>query len=93
MIDIYTDGSCCGNGKELNRGGYGVVVVENNKVIKCFGVEEENTTNNRMEMKAILSALKLSREDYKNNTVIIKSDSAYCVNMFNEWIHSWACNG
>lgn len=92
MLEIYTDGSCCGNGKEENIGGYGVVIIDNNEVIDFYGCREENTTNNRMEMKALLYALALTQNKYKDKEIIIKSDSAYCVNMFNEWIHSWASN-
>lgn len=43
-----------------------------------------NTTNNRMELVALLYALDLTQTKYKTEKCIIKSDSAYCVNMFNE---------
>ena len=45
------------------------------------------------ELKAILTALILTQTRYKNQKCIIKSDSAYCVNMLNEWIYNWARNG
>lgn len=93
MIEIFTDGSCCGNGKDKNHGGYGVAVAKDGIICHIYNEQIENTTNNRMEMKALLYALALSQNEYKNQNVIIKSDSAYCVNMFNNWIHSWAGNG
>ena len=42
-----------------------------------------NTTNNRMELTALLYALELTQTKYKDEQCVIKSDSAYCVNMFN----------
>ena len=93
MIEIYTDGSCCGNGKETNVGGFGVVSMCGNLIKDKYGCRYENTTNNRMEMEALLYALDLSQTKYQNDKVIIYSDSAYCVNIFNNWIHSWARNG
>lgn len=53
---------------------------------------EINTTNNRMELTALLQALELTQTKYKKEKCIIKSDSAYCVNMFNDWIYNWNKN-
>ena len=95
MVELYTDGSCCGNGKIDNCGGAGVVVLIEDKDSKAdcridyiWSIEETNTTNNRMELVALLKALELTQTIYKNEKCIIKSDSAYCVNIFNEWIYS-----
>ena len=45
---IYTDGSCLGNGKAVNSGGFGVVVLDNNEnLIYTYNKVSENTTNNR----------------------------------------------
>lgn len=44
----------------------------------------KDTTNNRMEIKGLLKALELSTSVYKNKVCLIYSDSAYCVNMFND---------
>lgn len=46
-----------------------------------------------MELMALLTALELTQTEYKYDQCIIKSDSAYCVNMFNDWIYSWQRNG
>ena len=52
---IYTDGSCCGNGKATNSGGFGVVVLDNDEnLLYTYSKRRENTTNNREELKAIL---------------------------------------
>ena len=51
-----------------------------------------DTTNNRMEIKALISALELVTTKYKEEQCIIYCDSAYCVNMFNNWIYNWAAN-
>lgn len=91
---IYTDGGCSGNGKTENTGGFGVVAIDEEKDELLFVYRKlcENTTNNREELKAILySLLKFGYNTV--NPVIVYSDSAYCVNTFNEWMYSWAKNG
>lgn len=92
MVHIYTDGACRGN---PGPGGYGVVVLDGDIVRHKFCEEsEEDTTNNREEMKAILHAFEWAASNVNpTETVIIYSDSAYCVNMINDWIWNWAKNG
>ncbi len=91
MITIYTDGSCS---KNPGPGGFGVVVVKDNKVIAAYQEKEDNTTNNRMEMKAIIYALETYGTDPSDFTApIVYSDSSYCVNSFTNWIKSWKANG
>lgn len=97
---IYTDGSCCGNGKAVNSGGFGVIVVDNNeKLLFNYNKRSENTTNNREEIKAILySFLNYGVNIYNNSNFnieipIVYSDSNYCVQTFNEWMFNWANNG
>ncbi len=71
-ITIYTDGSCLGN---PGPGGYGVIILKNNEIIKLSGGEKE-TTNNRMEMTAIIEALKYLHENkLSSNDIEIISDS------------------
>lgn len=90
-IEIYTDGSCR---KNPGPGGFGVICFNENKIIQVIKKQNSNiTTNNREELKAILTAFKLSQTKYKNKICIIYSDSAYCVNICNDWIHAWARNG
>ena len=68
---IYTDGSCNGNGKAHNHGGFGVVVVDNDeKLLFNYNKRCENTTNNREEIKAILySFLNYGVNIYNNNSL------------------------
>ena len=97
---IYTDGSCCGNGKAVNSGGFGMIVVDNDeKLLFNYGKRSENTTNNREEIKAILySFLQYGVNIYNNSSFnveipIVYSDSNYCVQTFNEWMFNWANSG
>ena len=99
-IEIYVDGSAKNNGAKENNGGFGVVVLikdENKKsgfrIDTMYSKQINNTTNNRMELSALLYALALTQTKYKDNICVIKSDSAYCVNIFNDWIYSWERNG
>lgn len=92
MIEIYTDGSASGNGTNKSNGSFGVVIVENNKIINAYASPRINgVTNNRMEMEAILWAL----ENYGNvlNPPKVHSDSSYAVNTFNIWMWGWKKNG
>lgn len=84
---IFTDGACSGN---PGPGGYGVVAIENEQIIAVNSQSCENTTNNREELKAIIQAFELAFIFQKE--VTIYSDSAYAVNMINDWIWNWAKN-
>lgn len=93
---IYTDGSARPN---PGPGGFGVVVLDNNEnLIETYRKDFEYTTNNEMELKAILYVmLKYGKKEY-NFTIderppVVYSDSAYCVNTFNDWMFRWANNG
>lgn len=86
MIEIFTDGSCRMN---PGPGGWGAVVIKDGKVINAFAAREDQTTNNRMEMSAILWALAA----YGDMNPIVHSDSAYAVNTFNTWMWNWKKNG
>ena len=99
---IYTDGSCCGNGKAANYGGFGVIVLDNNeKFLYNYNKSCENTTNNREELKAILYSFLNYGVNINNPLLgfnnydipIVYSDSNYCVQTFNEWMFNWARNG
>ena len=98
MIKIFTDGSTRG-GKNMrgaqNSGGFGIVIMDEdeNTIYHAISYQTKNTTNNRMELQAIYEALMLADEFYKDEKVKIISDSAYCVNMINDWISNWARNG
>ena len=76
MVEIYTDGSCKGN---PGSGGFAVIVLKDNIIDYSFTEQSEYTTNNQMELKAIIHALKYIKEHYKTEQCVIYSDSAYCV--------------
>ena len=86
MIEVYVDGSCSGN---PGPGGWGAVVVEDGKIIDAYSMRDNQTTNNRMEMTAILWAT----AGYGDLNPVVYSDSAYAVNTFNTWMWSWKKNG
>jgi ribonuclease HI len=91
-IEIYTDGSSLGN---PGPGGWGVVFVSDSKIIDERGGGEANTTNNRMELKAVIEALKnICKEKNKiQSEVVIYADSAYVLGGVTTWIHGWEKNG
>jgi ribonuclease HI len=89
-VQIYADGGCRGNGNSSTVGGYGAILIygENRKEIKK-GFKE--TTNNIMELTAVIDSLSLLKEPC---SVRLYSDSAYVVNAFRQgWIKNWQKNG
>ena len=86
-IILYTDGACSGN---PGVGGWGAILDFNGTTKKLKGAED-NTTNNRMELMAVIMGLKALKEPC---LVEIYSDSAYVVNAFlQDWVTSWQLNG
>jgi len=80
-LTIFTDGSSLGN---PGPGGYGVVILESDNKIELSGGEAA-TTNNRMEMKAIIEALKWVKNNNKQNTpIILHSDSQLLINFLTQ---------
>lgn len=90
-INIYTDGGCSNNQSDENHGGWGAILEYNGHKKELYG-SKKNTTNNQMEMKAVIEALKsLKRYDIHIN---IFSDSAYVIDCFNKkWYVNWEKNG
>lgn len=89
MVYIYCDGASKGN---PGPGGFGVCVLEDILVTNVYSKQYENITNNQAELRGLIWALALATTKYPDQKVTILSDSAYCVNMFNDWIHTWAGN-
>ena len=90
-IIIYTDGGCSGN---PGPGGWGTVVIADGKETRLSG-GEKNTTNNRMELMAAISALEfaLNNFDVSQKKFNIFSDSQYVKNGITSWIKNWKKNG
>ncbi|MCB0335617.1 MAG: ribonuclease HI [Bdellovibrionales bacterium] len=84
---IFTDGSARPN---PGRGGWGIVYVEENEIIEQAYGSEEYTTNNIMELTALIQGVKLAPKD---KSVTLYSDSQLCVNTINEWAHGWERRG
>lgn len=86
-VTIYTDGACSGN---PGPGGYGVVL-QSGKYEKEISGGEPSTTNNRMELMAVIVGLKALNRPCK---VTLYSDSQYVVNMVKlGWMEKWKRNG
>ena len=85
-VDIYTDGACSGN---PGAGGWAAVLIYNG-VEKKIGGYNRDTTNNRMELFAVIQGLKQLNQSCE---VTVYSDSAYVCNAFTEnWIDEWQRN-
>ena len=86
-ITIYTDGACSGN---PGPGGWGAILMAGKNKKEISG-GKNNTTNNVMELTAVIEALKLLKRPCK---VDLYSDSAYVVNAFlQDWISGWIKRG
>lgn len=89
-VNIYTDGACSGNQHKANIGGWGAILEYAGHEKELFG-GEANTTNNRMEMTALLAALRSLKKTGLHIRVF--ADSAYLLNCFrNKWYVNWRRN-
>jgi ribonuclease HI len=86
IIKIYTDGACSGN---PGKGGWGAILLYQDKEKTISGFDPE-TTNNRMELIAVIEALKIIK---KNIKIEIYTDSNYVKDGITKWIFSWKKNG
>lgn len=87
FVTIYCDGACSGN---PGKGGWGTILSCNGKEVRISGAEEE-TTNNRMELTAVIEGLKKLK---KPCNVKVITDSRYVCDAFNKnWIFEWQRNG
>ena len=86
-VTLYTDGACSGN---PGVGGYGCVLMYNGHEKRLSGAVAD-TTNNRMEVTAVITGLSCLKEPCE---VDVYSDSAYTVNAFNNgWVYGWEKSG
>ena len=86
IIDVYTDGACKGN---PGPGGWGALLRWNGHEKELFG-GELNTTNNRMELRAVIEALAALKSD---SSVRLHTDSKYVLDGITTWIHNWKKRG
>lgn len=87
-LTIYTDGACSGN---PGPGGWGVYMRFGDKEKTLSGGELE-TTNNRMELMAVIKALETIKPGFKGHTTLW-TDSTYVLKGITEWIHGWKKRG
>ncbi len=92
MIKLYTDGACLAN--PGGPGGWCFLIANHEELTitdktQFFSGGTNSTTNNRMELTAVLEALSWCEKNNRTN-MMIYSDSSYCVNSINKWMYSWA---
>ena len=85
-VQIYTDGACKGN---PGRGGWGALLRYSGEERELFG-GEASTTNNRMELTAVIEALSALK---RPSHVVLHTDSQYVQKGITEWIHGWKARG
>jgi ribonuclease HI len=86
LIEIFTDGACRGN---PGPGGWGAILRIGDREKELWGGERD-TTNNRMEMTAVIEALGALKRPV---TAAVHTDSQYVLKGITEWIHGWKRNG
>lgn len=86
IIEIYTDGACSGN---PGPGGWGAILRTKGQEKELFGGEPD-TTNNRMEMMAVIEALRALKRPVAAH---VYTDSQYVMKGITEWIHGWKRRG
>ena len=86
IVEIFTDGACSGN---PGPGGWGVLLKYGSKERELFGGEKA-TTNNRMELTAVIRALDTLTRPVRVN---VHTDSTYVKDGITKWIHGWKKNG
>ena len=88
MIKIYTDGACSGN---PGPGGWGYVIIRDGDITSSFG-SELSTTNNRMELRAVIKGLQMLKKAPLD--VVVYTDSKYVSEAVNKkWVFGWEKNG
>jgi ribonuclease HI len=82
IVEIFTDGACSGN---PGPGGYGAILKYGQNVKEISGCEP-HTTNNRMEMMAVIQSLRQLKRPCK---ITLVTDSNYVVKGMTQWVHGW----
>lgn len=90
-VNFYTDGACSGNQNDENIGGWGAILEYGSNVKELYD-GEVNTTNNKMELDAVINAFRKLKQD--GLTIHVFTDSSYVANCFlNKWYVNWRRNG
>lgn len=90
-IIIYTDGACRNNQNPDNYGAYAYKLIYGDKV-KTFAQVVQYTTNNKMELQAVIAALKAIKPTCRTYNIELYTDSMYVVKGINDWLEGWAKN-
>ncbi|TDQ39588.1 ribonuclease HI [Thiopseudomonas denitrificans] len=86
QIHIYTDGACKGN---PGPGGWGALLQYKGRSLELFG-GEDNTTNNRMELQAVIEGLAALK---RRSNVLLVTDSKYVMQGMQQWLANWKKRG
>lgn len=87
MIMVYTDGSCLGN---PGLGGYSYIIMYENEILIQKGIPSiTQTTNNKMELQAVITVLDTLYKSGIYDKIVINTDSTYVIKGITEWINGW----
>jgi ribonuclease HI len=86
LVKIYTDGACSGN---PGKGGWGHIIIRDDKTLENYGGEQQ-TTNNRMELTAIIQGLSKCGD---SEIITVFTDSKYVIDGVTSWMQNWKVNG
>jgi len=87
LIEIYTDGGCSGN---PGPGGWAYVIIRDDAFVSEKWGADKQTTNNRMELQAVIAALEaLTQEEEKGEKIAIYTDSQYVQKGITIWLPDW----
>lgn len=90
-MDIYTDGGCSGN---PGVGAWAFIVIESQDDVVFHTQSDavQYTTNNRMELRAVIEALSYAHKTFPTESIHLYSDSQYVCNGITNWINTWIKN-
>lgn len=90
IINVYTDGACKGNGSVSPIGGWAAVIDDGKQQLRLSGYGG-HTTNNRMELQAVIEGLQAVEK--VDGTIHVYTDSKYVQKGCSEWLTKWKANG